>query len=163
MNIRKTTLDDIEELKRIFSYAKEQMRKDGNLHQWSEVDYPICYTYKDIERGSCYVIEEDGKIHATFVFQLGEEITYQYIEGKWLNDKPYATIHRIASDGYIKDVFKKVLEFGKEFNVDIKIDTTIENKRMTHIIKKNNFIYCGTIYIRDGSPRDAYQKRKEDL
>ena len=164
INIRLATINDIPSLERVFLAAKKKMREDGNLYQWTEVDYPICYTYKDLEKGTCYVIEEDNEIHATFVFQLGEEITYKIIDdGKWLNDEPYGTIHRIASDGYIKDIFGITLNFIKRFNVDVRTDTSKDNKRMTHLINKHNFIYCGTIYIRDGSPRDAYQKRKEDL
>lgn len=164
INIRLASLDDIPSLERVFLIAKKKMRNDGNFLQWTEPDYPICYTYKDIEKGTCYVIEIDHEIHATFVFQLGEEVTYKIIDnGKWLNDEPYGTIHRIASDGYIKDIFSITLNYIKRFNVDIRTDTASYNKRMTHLINKHHFIYCGTIYIRDGSPRDAYQKRKEDL
>lgn len=164
ITIRLATLDDIETLKDIFVAAKNTMRKDGNMNQWTEVDYPICYTLKDIEKKTCYVVEDDGVITATFVFQLGEEPTYKIIDnGNWLNDEPYATVHRIASNGKTKDIFGIMLKFAKPFNVDIRIDTSFENKRMTHLIKKHNFTYCGTIYIRDGSPRDAYQKRKEEL
>lgn len=164
INIRLATLDDIDRLQEIFLVAKSQMKKDGNLHQWTEVDYPIRYTYKDIEKGTCYVIEEDGVINATFVYQLGEEPTYKIIDnGAWLNDRPYGTIHRIASNGCTKDIFGIVMNFIKRFDVDVKIDTYLENARMTHLIRKYNFVYCGTIYIRDGSPRDAYQKLKEDL
>ena len=164
ITIRKATNQDIPTLETIFLAAKNTMRKDGNLNQWTEVDYPICYTKNDIQKGTCYVIEDDNEITATFVWQLGEEITYKIIDnGNWLNDEPYGTIHRIASNGKTKNVFDIVLEFIKQFNVDIRIDTSNENPRMTHIIKKHNFTYCGTIYIRDGSPRDAYQKRKEEL
>ena len=164
INIRLATYNDLDKLEEIFLAAKQTMRKDGNLYQWTEVDYPICYTKNDIKKGTCYVVEDNGEITATFVYQLGEEPTYKIIDnGNWLNDDPYATIHRIASNGTTKDIFGIMLKFAKQFNVDIRIDTSEDNKRMTHLIKKHNFIYCGTIYIRDGSPRDAYQKRKEDL
>ena len=29
---------------------------------------------------------------------------------------------------------------------------------MQHILEKNGFVSCGTIYVADGSPRIAYQK-----
>ena len=164
INIRLATTDDLDKLEDIFLAAKQTMRRDGNMHQWTEADYPICYTRKDLNNKSCYVVEDDGEITATFVLQLGEEITYKIIDnGAWLNSRPYATIHRIASNGHTKDIFGKVLQFDKQFDVDTRIDTSKDNKRMTHLIQKHNFIYCGTIYIRDGSPRDAYQKLKEGL
>ena len=28
---------------------------------------------------------------------------------------------------------------------------------MRHVLEKFGFVYCGTIYIADGSPRRAYQ------
>lgn len=164
IKIRLATINDIPALIEIFEAAKKQMRLDGNLYQWTEDDYPINYTKVDIEKGTCYVVMDDDEIVATFVWQLGEEITYKKIyDGAWLNDEPYGTIHRIASNHHTKDIFGIVLNFIKSFNVDIRIDTSKDNKRMEHLIKKHQFTYCGIILIRDGSPRDAYQKRKEEL
>ncbi len=41
----------------------------------------------------------------SFAFILGEDPTYQQIDGAWLNDQPYGTIHRIAGNGKIKGTF----------------------------------------------------------
>lgn len=46
---------------------------------------------------------------------------------------------------------------GKEIK-SIRIDTHQDNKSMQRLILKNNFEYCGIIYVEDGSERLAYEK-----
>ncbi len=41
---------------------------------------------------------------------------------------------------------------------NFRIDTHNDNKIMQHVIEKNGFIRCGIIYVKDGSPRIAYEK-----
>ena len=161
MNIRLAAFNDLDEIKNIFNVAKEKMVNDGNVEQWKNIDYPFCYTKDDIEKKQCYVIENDnGELVATFVFIIGKDPTYSYTEGKWLNDNPYGTIHRIASNNKMKNIFKTVMDYVSTFNVDIRIDTHKDNLRMKHLIESNGFTYCGIIYVKDGTPRLAYQKEK---
>ena len=82
----------------IFSYARKQMAENGNPSQWKDSRPSMDLVKKDIENGNSYVMEEDGRIIGTFAFIVGIEPTYLEIEGQWLDDAPYATIHRIASD-----------------------------------------------------------------
>ena len=163
MNIRLATYDDLDAIKDIFTVAKSKMTSDGNLEQWKDIDYPFCYTKDDISKKQCYVIEDDnGEVSATFVFIIGNDPTYSYIEnGKWLNSSKYGTIHRIASNGKIEHVFKMVLDYVSRYEVDIRVDTHKDNKRMIHLIETNGFNYCGIIYVKDGTPRKAYQKEKK--
>ena len=163
MTIRLATLNDLDTIKAIFVEAKKKMVSDGNQKQWQDIDYPFCFTKTDIEKKQCYVIEEDNELVGTFTFIIGDDPTYSYIEdGKWLSDKPYGTIHRIASNNKVKHIFKTVLDYVLSFNVDIRIDTHKDNKRMIHLIETNGFKYCGIIYVRDGTPRLAYQKERNN-
>ena len=101
MTIRPTTYADLDALTAIFAHARAQMATDGNPTQWGD-GYPTREQLKnDIHRGVSYVIEHEGVPCATFVFIIGADPTYQYIEdGQWLDDTlPYGTIHRIASNG----------------------------------------------------------------
>ena len=162
MNIRLANYDDLDEIRNIFLVAKSKMVSDGNLEQWKDIDYPFCYTKEDIDKGQCYVIENDNKeLVATFVYIVGEDPTYSYIEGKWLNNNKYGTIHRIASNNKEEHIFKTVLDYVLSSKIDIRIDTHKDNKRMKHLIEKNGFTYCGIIYVRDGTPRLAYQKENK--
>ena len=77
-----------------------QMRTDGNVNQWKDSTHTFDTVLADVERGECYVVEDDGSMVATFVLMLREESTYSRIDGAWLRDAPYVTIHRLASDGH---------------------------------------------------------------
>ena len=163
MNIRLATLNDLDAIKAIFNIAKKKMVNDGNLKQWQDIDYPFCYTKEDIEKKQCYVVTLDDEVVATFVYIVGEDPTYSYIEGSWLNNNKYGTIHRIASNGKVPHIFKLVLDYITKNKLDIRIDTHEDNKRMKHLIESNGFSYCGIIYVKDRTPRLAYQKEADLL
>ena len=160
MTIRPTTYADIDALLDIFAYARAQMIADGNPTQWGD-DYPSRKQIEsDIQRGVSYVVEHKGQPCATFVFIIGEDPTYTYIEdGEWLDDTlPYGTIHRIASNGEQRGIFPIVLHWCTAQCPNIRIDTHQDNKRMIHLIEQAQFVRCGIIYTRDNSPRIAYQR-----
>lgn len=159
MIIRKTTEKDIQLVMQIFDKAREIMRKSGNFKQWP-VGYPSeKAVIADIEKNNSYVVEKDNNIVATFAFIIGQDPTYSYIEGgQWLNDEPYGTIHRIASNGECKGIMRLVLDYCSKFVSNIRIDTHEDNSIMRHLLAKNGFKHCGTIYLLDGNPRLAFQK-----
>ena len=160
MTIRPTTYEDIDALMVIFGYARSQMAADGNPTQWGD-SYPSREQLEsDIQRGVSYVVEKDGKPCATFVFIIGNDPTYAYIEdGQWLDDAlPYGTIHRIASNGQKRGIFPFVLHWCSAQCSNIRIDTHQDNARMIHLIEQAQFTRCGIIYTRDNSPRIAYQR-----
>ena len=159
MTIRPTTYADIEALMAIFDHARAQMIADGNPSQWGD-GYPSReQLISDIQRGVSYVVEHNGQPCATFVFIIGKDPTYAYIEdGEWLDDTlPYGTIHRIASNGQERGIFPFVLNWCSAKCKNIRIDTHKDNQRMIHLIEQANFTRCGIIYTRDNSPRMAYQ------
>lgn len=162
MIIRPATYNDIDALLTIFEHARQQMVIDGNPTQWGD-GYPQReQVEKDIQQHVCYVLI-DARTQAvcgTFVFILGEDPTYRIIEdGDWINDTlPYGTIHRIASNGKHKGIFRSVLEWCIVQCPNIRIDTHHANKRMIHLIEQTGFQRCGIIYVRNASPRIAYQR-----
>ena len=159
MQIRKSCSTDIEGIMKLYSYARAQMRQNGNPNQWED-SYPSkAILEKDIFAGNSYVIEENGRICGTFAFIIGDDPTYEIIEkGYWLNDEPYGTIHRIASDGTITGIFEKCLNYCQTQIANIRVDTHQDNLIMLHLLDKYGFQKCGIIYVRDGTPRIAYQK-----
>lgn len=64
----------------------------------------------------------------------------------------------IASDGNTKGLLNKVVCYCEKQINHLRIDTHMDNKIMQHLIIKNGFTKCGTIYVADGSPRIAYEK-----
>lgn len=160
MTIRPTTYANLDALMAIFAHARAQMAADGNPTQWGD-GYPTREQLEeDIHHGVSYVMEHEGVPCATFVFIIGADPTYQCIEdGQWLNDTlPYGTIHRIASNGQQRGIFRTVLDWCSAQCPNIRIDTHQANARMIHLIEQNHFTRCGIIYTRDSSPRIAYQK-----
>ena len=107
--IRKTTPEDLNDVERIFERARRFMKENGNPTQWKDDRPSLELVKEDITSGSSYVVTDDGKIVATFAFIIGTEPTYLEIDGAWLDDDPYGTIHRIASDGSVKGIFAEVL------------------------------------------------------
>ena len=93
-------------------------------------------------------------------FILGKDETYNYIEGKWLNDEPYGVIHRIASSGIKKGMFSEVFEYVTKFSANILIDTHHDNLVMQKVLNKHGFMKCGVIYLKNGNPRLAYHYEK---
>ena len=157
MNIRKATAEDIDAMMEIYARAKEIMDKTGNPNQWKKGFPTRDMILLDIESDSSYVIEQDGKIHAAFFFRIWEDPTYKVIDGMWKNAFPYGVIHRVASDGEIKGVMNALVDFCKGKSRNLKCDTHEDNKIMQHCLEKNGFEKCGIIYVRDHSPRIAYQ------
>ena len=158
MIIRKAEQKDFEQILKVYEIAREYMRNNGNPNQWGTDKPKIEILKDDISKGQLFVGENDkGDIHFVFAFILGEDPTYSYIDGEWISDKPYGTIHRIASDGTISGVVKSVVEYGKRIVSNIRIDTHNDNKTMRHVVKKLGFVECGIIYLEDGAPRIAYQ------
>ena len=159
--IRKTTINDIPQLREIFAFARQFMVKTGNPNQWVD-GYPSDdQLMEDIESGDSYVVENNDKVVATFVLRGGIDPTYNKIYGgEWLNEEPYATIHRIASTGEIKGIMNIAITFALKQYENIRIDTHSDNKVMQQIAKKEGFRYCGIINCWNGTERLAYQYTK---
>lgn len=155
------TTNDIDEIMHIFDIAKSFMRETGNLNQWINGYPSIELILDDIKTNNFYIVKDDNKIVGCFYYYIGNDITYNYIEGKWLQNDTYGTIHRIASLPSVHNVLKDVIAFCKSISKNeikaIRVDTHSDNKVMQHVLLKNGFSLCGTIYLVNGDPRLAYE------
>lgn len=163
LEIRKTRKEDIPQLKQIFATARQFMASNGNPDQWAPTYPSDEQLLNDINNGDSFVVISDSRqIVATFVLHAGIDHTYNTIyEGQWLNDAPYATIHRIASNGEVKGIFRLALQFALNRYDNIRIDTHHDNIVMRNAIMQNGFSYCGIIHCWNGDERMAYQYVKE--
>lgn len=160
--IRRANKEDIKFIMRIYEAAKKKMRADGNLHQWSD-KYPDEETLiNDIAKDELYIAYDDEGIYGVFMLSYSGEETYEEIQGAWLNDEPYAVIHRIASFGKGKNLLKDVIDFAFEKTNNIRIDTHEDNNIMRTLLKKLGFIYTGIIHLKNGDERRAYQLIKSE-
>lgn len=155
--IRLASYDDLNQILDIYAYARCFMASTGNPNQWVN-NYPsIDILSSDIDKKQLYVCYDEDSIYGVFVFFIGIDETYNYIEGKWLNDESYGVIHRIASMGSKKGIFSEVLSYATNLVDNIRIDTHRDNLVMQGVLSKYGFIKCGTIYLKNGSERLAYQ------
>ena len=156
--IRKSTPDDIDLILRMYDHSRSVMRADGNMAQW--VGYPTREDIEeDIRRGVSYIIEASPQPLGTFALVSGVEPTYAYIDhGRWVTpDRPYCTLHRLAAMPGAHGIADLVFRHIKGLCDYLRVDTHHSNRPMHHILEKEGFVYCGIIYMPDGSPRDAYE------
>ena len=156
--IRKAVREDLPRMQEIFALARKFMAETGNPRQWAG-DYPSNeLLLKDIGNSDSFVVTDSGSIIATFVLRAGEDPTYKEIrEGQWLDDGPYATIHRIASDGSRKGIVHLVTQYALAQYDSIRIDTHRDNSVMRNALLREGYRYCGIIHCWNGSERLAYQ------
>lgn len=156
--IRKSTPDDIDLILRMYDHSRSVMRADGNMAQW--VGYPTREDIEeDIRRGVSYIVEASPRPLGTFALVPGVEPTYAYIDhGRWVTpDRPYSTLHRLAAMPGTRGIADIVFRHIKGLCDYLRVDTHHSNRPMHHILEKEGFVYCGIIYMPDGSPRDAYE------
>lgn len=161
MKIRLATKDDLQEMKNIFDYGRQIQLESGNPTQWAQGYPKVELILDDIEKEAAHLcIDENNEIVALFSVFIDPDPTYQEIEGAWLNNEAYATIHRIASSGKVPGVGQYCIEWVQNIYNNVRIDTHEENQQMKHILEKLNFQYCGIIYLENGEARNAYHYEK---
>lgn len=165
MIIRKSKIADLPKIMQIYDRARQFMAENGNPNQWGNDKYPsIDLIKQDIKSEKSYVCEENGDIVGTFFFDFGKDIepTYEIIEeGNWEDHSAYGVIHRLASNFTTKGIGKKCFEWAyKQSNGHIRVDTHKDNKPLQNLLKKLEYKYCGIIFVRNNSPRLAYEKFK---
>lgn len=163
LEIRHSTEDDFEQMMGIYKYARGFMAEHGNPNQWGPTNWPPKeLIHSDIAAGNSYVCISEDKIAGTFFFDQGKDIepTYRVIEdGAWLDDSPYGVIHRLAGNGSVKGVGSFCIEWAFRQCGHLRADTHGDNHVMQNLLKKNGFVYCGTIYVEeDDYPRLAFEK-----
>lgn len=139
-------------------------QKEQGFVQWTEA-YPNRDTIEaDIEKKKGYVIKADKDILGYMCVDFDGEPAYDDINGAWRSEAPYAVVHRMAfskkargkgiADIAFGLIDKLCVAKGVKY---IRVDTDFPNKRMQHILKKNGYVYCGTIVFQNGD-KLAYDK-----
>lgn len=158
VTIRPGQVGDVARVMEIFEGARAYMRRCGNSTQWTG-GYPSAQTVRgDIAAGNLFVAEVGGKIVGCCTLVVGADPYYGEIDGQWLNDEPYGTIHRLASSGEVRGMADIFIDFCTERIGNLRIDTHADNLPMQRAILRNGFSYCGVVRVAGGSPRLAYQR-----
>ena len=79
-NIRPAVQADLDEIEQIYSNARRFMADNGNPTQWVN-GYPQRELLEeDIRLGKLYVAQKENELYGVFVFVIGADPTYAYIE-----------------------------------------------------------------------------------
>ena len=158
----------LEDICEITAQAKAQL-KHMNLDQWQK-GYPSREIWEnDIKAQQAWVALEGDLVLGVFAFQTTPDPSYGEIDGKWLSDTPYASMHRVCvsdrSKG--KGVAGEMFRFGFEMAQakgfrSMRIDTHPGNLPMKRALTKAGFVYCGQIILKGGAEngdlRAAFEK-----
>lgn len=160
-------MDDLPVMLKIYQHARELMAANGNPTQWGNTFPREEVILDDIRQQRTMLLadEADGKerVLAQFALCTGEDPTYAHIDGAWLDDDSYVTIHRIASSGIVKGAAKDCINWCVEHYGNVRADTHPNNKAMQHVLESNGFARCGLIQLLDrptDTTRIAYQRHE---
>ncbi|WP_338587506.1 GNAT family N-acetyltransferase [Clostridium baratii] len=165
MKLRKSVNEDINNIMQIIDEAKEALKEQG-IDQWQN-GYPNADVIRnDILNNDSYVFIKNNEIVATSAVSFDGEKTYDKIyDGNWISNDEFAVIHRIAISnkykgrGIASEIIKMIEAICLDKDVhSIKVDTHEFNIPMQKLLKKNDFKYCGVIYLEDKSKRVAFEK-----
>lgn len=159
MEIRKTEIKELDAVMDVYAYARRFMAEHDNPNQWRNNKPTREQIESDILQGKHYVCMAENQIAAVFYFAKEQDPTYDIIyDGKWLNDEPYAVVHRIAASGVAKGVGSFAMRWACSQCDNVRIDTHEDNYVMQNMLKKCGFFPCGTILLENGEPRIAFHK-----
>ena len=160
MTIRKTTINDLPAVTRIFESARLYMAENGNPHQW--VNRPTAEdVMKDLQSGCSYVCLEQEEIVGTFAYLPGPDPTYAIVyDGAWPDNEPYGVIHRLAGSAGHHGIAEAAFQFAFTQCERLRIDTHKDNHILQNLLKRHQFTFCGTILLENGDPRWAYFKHQ---
>ncbi len=162
------SFDHIDKMCEITDQAKAQLKNLG-LDQWQK-GYPSREVWtQDAKDGCTYLAVEEGEILGIFAFQKTPDASYYKIDGEWLTDGEYASMHRVCvSDtckgkGVAGKMFAHGFELAKACGLKaMRIDTHPGNIPMQRALAKAGFVPCGEIRLVGGSEngdlRIAFEK-----
>lgn len=174
--IRKANKEDLATIQDIFARARKLMAANGNPTQWGTTWPPVELIEEDIDkRRAMVLVDNDGdgnicddgkngaeRILAYFAVCEGDEPTYAEIDGCWLDDDAYVTVHRLASSGLRGHSAKACLDWVLAHYGNLRCDTHPDNKAMLHVFESDGFTRCGIIHVMNvtttPAPRIAYQR-----
>jgi ribosomal protein S18 acetylase RimI-like enzyme len=169
MNIRPATRTDLPALLPLFEEARRTIAALG-IDQWQN-GYPNeAVLAEDIalSRSFCATAEA-GAVRASLALLPDGEPTYDHIlDGTWLTgDRTtgYLAIHRVAiavacrGQGLAAMLLAFAADYARARGLtSLRIDTHQGNVVMRRMLEKNGFTHCGTILLKSGDPRVAYEK-----
>lgn len=164
--IKHTKVEYLSVVLRIVNMTKEVFAEE-EIDQWQK-GYPKRDVFlQDIMMNESYTVFDEECVVGTFMLSKNPEPTYKEIhQGHWLQNDPYAVIHRFTIDpatrrqGLGMKTFMAIEAMIKDDASikSIRLDTHEDNLGMQALLEKVGYQYVGIIYLQDGDKRLAYEK-----
>lgn len=169
MKVVKAKIEDKKAILDVYKNATFHMKSEKNLTQRTDSpDEFFNKLIKYIQDEVFYLVVRNDEVIGFFTIIYGIDKSYNDIKGKWTNDLPYVTVHKIASKYYREKIGTFMLSYIMKQAIsnmvyNIRIDTHKDNVSMNNFLLNNDFVYCGVIsYTCDfndkSSHRNAYIK-----
>lgn len=143
--------------------AKQHLKEQG-IDQWQNGYPDEACIHRDIASQKGYFLSDGSRALGYLCIDFDGEPAYDKLNGKWLSNGPYVVMHRLAlSDqargkGESSAAFRLVEQYALAKGIPaFRVDTDADNQKMQHILRKNGFTYCGTIWF-DNSEKIAFEK-----
>lgn len=173
MEFRKAGAAHIERLAALYADARAAIAA-FSIDQWQD-GYPrVTDIENDIRRDELWIGMTGERIDCAAALLCGKpgetsvDHTYDRIEnGAWLTctRKDYAAVHRVAcaswarGTGCASQLMAYLAELARENGKwSLRVDTHEGNLAMRKMLAKNEFAYCGVIYLENGDKRVAYER-----
>ena len=165
ISFRKATAVDVDAVWDVVAEAIVKRRNDGS-DQWQD-GYPNREVIvEDVEKGYGFVAERIGGRIVAYIAVIGAvEPAYEALTVKWLTERPYTVIHRLAvsQSDVIKGLGTWMMQEAEKISLSkerlsIKVDTNFDNVGMLRVFDKLGYVYCGEVYFRGGAQRQAFEK-----
>lgn len=155
--------EDFEIVMNMINVAKQHLKEQGIDQQQNGYPDEACI-HNDIINKRGYFLSDKNQELGYLCIDFDGEPAYEKLDGKWLSDGKYVVVHRLALSEKARGknissiVFQLVEELALEKGITaFRVDTDADNQKMQHILKKNGFTFCGTIWF-DNSEKIAFEK-----
>ena len=165
---RRAESRDLDAIVAVVAHARAAIRALG-IDQWQD-GYPEPEIIAaDIAVGIGRVFEIDGRVAGYLALADGIEPVYKHIDGAWLTEGSYLTVHRMCVDDSFRGtgLSVRMLALAEETArasglASVRADTHRGNIVMQKLLQKCGFQRCGEVAypVSAGDPiRIAYEKR----
>ncbi len=147
----------------MINMAKKHLKEQG-IDQWQSGYPDLACIENDIIHQKGYFIMQEDHILGYVCIDFEGEPAYDDLNGTWSSNEAYVVVHRMAlSDDargkkITSSIFALVEQLSAQRNIRyFRLDTDKDNLKMRHVLQKNGFGYCGTIWF-DHSEKIAFDK-----
>ncbi len=166
---RRATEEDIDTLMTLAGQASAYLKEQG-VNQWQD-NFPNPDVFRrDIAAGNCWLFTHEDKPAGCVSIYLTPEKDYDSLQGKWLTQGGYGTVHRLAAGAAYRGrgLAGEMMQFAEDILrgmgfASVRADTHEDNAPMRALLQKRGYTRCGVLYLTDTVEKDNKRVGYEKL